>query len=33
MFVHVCVQAEKVLSFVPPDGHFKLLSYQVGSQQ
>lgn len=25
-------ESEKVLSFIPPDGHFKLMSYRVGSQ-
>ena len=25
-------QSERVLSFIPPDGPFKLLSYQIGSQ-
>lgn len=34
---HPCVrfkrwEAERVISFVPPDGFFKLLSYQIGSQ-
>lgn len=34
---HPCIrfkrwESEKVLSFVPPDGHFRLLSYQIGSQ-
>lgn len=27
------LQSERVLSFVPPDGHFQLISYQIGSQQ
>ena len=26
-------QSERVLSFVPPDGRFRLISYQIGSQQ
>jgi len=34
---HPCVrfkrwESERVLSFVPPDGHFQLISYQIGSQ-
>lgn len=34
---HPCIrykrwEAERVLSFIPPDGAFKLLSYQIGSQ-
>ena len=27
------VQVERVVSFIPPDGHFRLLSYQIGAQQ
>lgn len=27
------LQAERVLSFIPPDGPFRLLSYQIGTQR
>ena len=26
-------QSEKILSFVPPDGHFRLMSYHIGSNK
>lgn len=26
-------QSEKVISFVPPDGQFRLLSYHIGAQK
>lgn len=26
------LQAEKILSFIPPDGNFRLMSYHIGSQ-
>lgn len=34
-FLHfnVLLQNERVLSFVPPDGNFRLLSYHIGSQK
>lgn len=32
LFMSTHLQAERVLSFIPPDGPFKLLSYQIGSQ-
>lgn len=25
-------QSERILSFIPPDGNFRLLSYHIGSQ-
>jgi len=35
---HPCVrfkrwENERVLSFIPPDGNFRLLSYHIGSQK
>ena len=33
LFMSTHLQAERVLSFIPPDGAFKLLSYQIGSQR
>lgn len=26
-------QAEKILSFIPPDGNFRLISYHISSQR
>lgn len=26
-------QSERVLSFIPPDGNFRLISYHIGSQK
>ena len=36
-FVRICksifiFQSERVLSFIPPDGNFRLMSYHIGSQ-
>lgn len=33
LFMSTHLQAERVLSFIPPDGPFKLLSYQIGNQR
>ena len=29
---YFCSQSERILSFIPPDGNFRLLSYHIGSQ-
>ncbi len=26
------MQAERILSFIPPDGNFRLMSYHIGAQ-
>ncbi|RUS83899.1 hypothetical protein EGW08_008313 [Elysia chlorotica] len=31
VFFFFCLQSEKILSFVPPDGHFRMMSYHIGS--
>lgn len=33
-FSYCCVfhQAERILSFIPPDGNFRLMSYHIGAQ-
>jgi len=28
----VRLQSERILSFIPPDGNFRLMSYHIGSQ-
>jgi AP-3 complex subunit mu len=33
ILIDVYLQSEKVLSFVPPDGNFRLVSYHIGSQR
>lgn len=30
--LHALFQSERILSFIPPDGNFRLLSYHIGSQ-
>lgn len=32
LIVLLCSQSEKVLSFIPPDGNFRLISYHISSQ-
>lgn len=29
----ICSQSERVLSFVPPDGNFRLMSYHIGANK
>jgi AP-3 complex subunit mu len=33
ILVLIFIKSERVLSFIPPDGNFRLISYHIGSQK